>query len=239
MAEYRIGRGWTESELKQRLAAAHALPLNFSDPLDEMTLDRGWHQYYSEAVVASEVPGPPVAGGPFARGRIVVENYAFSDPRIVIGHFDPAIPLLGRRMLLQMRALRVFHYLAGVVVNATRAEEVDGTTVVGFRYDTLEGHIEEGVEWFLLTKDHETGTIRFRIEAAWRPGQFPNLWSRIGFSYLGPRYQKIWHHRAHALLARLMRDPAVAPPEPRRGRLVEARPSVVFQRTRATRRAHR
>src|SRR5687767_13834939 len=99
MAEYRIGPGWTEAELKERLAAAAALPLNFTDPLDEMTLERGWHEYYSEAVVATEAPGPPVPGGPFERGRVVVSNYAFSDPRIVVGHFDPATPLLGRRML--------------------------------------------------------------------------------------------------------------------------------------------
>ena len=30
---------------------------------------------------------------------------------------------------------------------------------IQFRYDTLEGHIERGYEWFLLTKDHATGGI--------------------------------------------------------------------------------
>jgi hypothetical protein len=231
MAEYRIGRGWSEAELRERLVAAGALSLNFSDALDEMTLDRGWHQYYSEATVAAEGPGPPEPDGPFERGRVVVANYAFSDPRIVIGHFDPAVPLDGRRMLLEMRAFRALHYLAGVVVGATRSEAADGQTVFGFRYDTLEGHIEEGAEWFLLTKDHATGAVRFRIEAAWRPGQFPNWWSRLGFYWVGLRYQRIWHHRAHALLAGLMRGPGVVAPGPARGRLVHTAPEVVFKRT--------
>jgi hypothetical protein len=233
MADYRIGRGWTEAELKRRLAAAATRPLNFSDPLDQMTLERGWNQYYSEAIVGREAPGPPLPEGPYARGRIAVAAYAFSDPRIVIGHFDPDVPLLGRYMLLEMRALRILHYLAGVVVNATRDDESDGEHVFGFRYDTLDGHIESGAEWFLLKKSAATGEIRFRIEAAWRPGQFPNWWSRMGFAYLGPRYQKKWHHHAHAILARLMRDPAVRPPSSEGDALVHADPAVVFKRFRA------
>jgi hypothetical protein len=237
MAEWRIGRGWTEAELEQRLVGLPQRQRNFADPVEAMTLERGWNQYFSEAVVGREPPGPPVPDGPFTRGRVAVSAYAFSDPRIVIGHFDPDVPLLGRYMLLEMRALRVFHYLAGVVVAATRHDEAEGEagpeSVFGFRYDTLDGHIESGVEWFLLRKAHATGEIRFRIEAAWRPGQFPNWWSRLGFAYFGPRYQKRWHHRAHALLARLMRDPDVAAPEAEHGRLVHADPAVVFQRIRA------
>ena len=233
MADWRIGRGWTDAELEARLAALRTRGLNFSDRVDEMTLERGWNTYFSEATVGREPPGPPVPDGPFARGRIAVSAYAFSDPRIVIGHFDPDVPLLGRHMLLEMKALRVFHYLAGVVVGATRHDEADGETVFGFRYDTLEGHIESGAEWFLLRKSHETGEIRFRIEASWRPGQFPNWWSRLGFAYLGPRYQRKWHLRAHALLAGLMREPDVRPPEAEGGRLVHADPSVVFQHFRA------
>lgn len=231
MAEYRIVRGWTEAEFEERLAAAEALDRNFSEAFDEMTLDRGWHHYFSEAVVGHEPPGPPEPEGPFARGKVAVENYAFSDPRIVIGHFDPNTPLLGRRMLLEMRAFRVLRYLAGVVVADTRDEVGDEKSVFGFRYDTLEGHIEEGLEWFTLTKDHATGEIRFRIEAPWRPGQFPNWWSRVGFYWVGLRYQRVWHHHAHAILSEIMRAPDVAHPKRRWGRLVHTRPEVVFQRT--------
>lgn len=232
MAEWRIGRGWTEAELEARLAGLHALDLNFTDPPERMTPANGWRRYHSSAVVGQASPGPPAADGPFARGQTAVASYAFSDPRIVIGHFDPDVPLRGRRMLLEMRALRVLHYLSGVVVGAVRAETEEGQTVFGFRYDTLEGHIESGSEWFLLTKAHETGEIRFDIKAVWRPGHFPNWWSRAGFSWLGPRYQRLWHYRAHAHLARLIRNPEVRSPSsgPGPGRLVHADPEVVFER---------
>lgn len=233
MADWRIGRGWTEAELKVRLASIRTRRCNFTESVEEMTPERGWHRYHSEAIVGWEQPGPPDEAGPFARARRVVSRYAFSDPRIVIAHFDPDEPLLGRRMLLEMRALRVLHYLAGVVVGATRSEEGPDETVFGFRYDTLQGHIEAGSEWFLLTKDHATGEIRFRIAANWRPGEFPNWWSRLGFSLLGRYYQKQWHHRAHRILAGFMRDPTLTPPEPPEGRLVHTNPEVIFERIKA------
>lgn len=236
MADLRIGRSWSEKELHVRLRALEERALNFSDPPEHLTLENGWNHYFSEAVVAFEDPGPPVPDGPFERGCTAVEGYTFSDPRIVIGHFDPDAPLLGRRMLLEMRALRVVRYLAGVVIGATRSESTDHETVFGFRYDTLDGHIEMGAEWFLLTKEHATGAIRFRIEAGWLPGQFPNWWSRLGFTWLGPRYQRIWHHRAHALLAQLVRVPDPEPPRTDSGRLAYTDPEVIFERTRAPRR---
>ena len=242
MAEWRIGRGWTEEELEARLAHAHTLPRNFTDPVERMTTAHGWNRYYSQAVIAKEPPGPPVDGGPFARGCTAIANYQFSDPRIVIAHFVPDAPLLGRHMLLELQALRVLHYLSGVVVSAVRDETVEEgegdprggpETVFGFRYDTLDGHIERGVEWFLLTKAHATGEIRFRIEASWLPGQFPNWWSRLGFSILGPYHQRIWHHHAHALMAQLVRDPNQPPPEPTGEQVVHMPPEVVFKRFKA------
>lgn len=230
MAEWRIGRGWTEAELEARLVHLHALGRNFPEPVEEIGPEQGWHGYYSESVIAHSDPGPPEEEGPFERGRHAIANYEFSDPRIVIAHFDPDAALEGRRMLLEMRAVRVLHYLGGVVVGAVRSDRTEEQTVFGFRYDTLEGHIEKGAEWFLLTKDHATGSIRFRIEASWRPGQFPNWWSRLGFTFLGRYYQKVWHHRAHDFLAERVRLPHVSPHESTTGRLVHAPPDVIFQR---------
>lgn len=234
MSEWRVGRGWSEAELEERLERLEHLPRNFDDSPDQMRPERGWRQYYSEAVVARERPGPPEEKGPFAQGRKVVASYQFSDPRIVIGHFDPEAPLLGRRMLLEMRALRLLHYVSGVVVGDVQDEAEEGQTVFGFRYDTLEGHLEEGIEWFCLSKEHETGKIRFRIEACWRPGQFPNWWSRLGFLVLGPLYQRVWHNRAHRLLARLIQQPVRPHAEPEQGRLMHTNPEVVFKRIEGT-----
>jgi len=77
--------------------------------------------------------------------------------------------------------------------------------VFGFRYDTLDWHIERGLEWFLLTRD-EHGDIRFRIEARWQRGVLPNWWMRAGFAVLAGYYQRKWHRRAHWLLSRFAHD---------------------------------
>lgn len=165
----------------------------------------GWREYGSVATIARESAGAPEPGGAFERGCEAIRDFRFSDPAIVEGHFDPAVPLPGRRMLLELKVLGL-HYLAGVVVGATRDERTGSQTVWGYRYDTLRGHVEAGSEWFLLTKDHATGEIRFRIHARWRAGDFPNWWSRVGFALLARRYQHRWHRRAHARLQALAHE---------------------------------
>lgn len=230
MAEYRFGRGWSDQELESRLADLRFCSRNFEEPPDELTAEHGWHSYYSESTIARFSERDQGAAA-FERGKIAVANYQFSDPRIVIGHFDPEESLLGRLMLLEMRALRFVHYLGGVVVGDVRSEEGADSSVFGFRYDTLEGHIEAGVEWFLLTHIHSRGELRFRVEAAWRPGQFPNWWSRLGFRFLGRYYQLQWHRHAHQRLADLVRDPGLRPPRPRRSRLAHTGPKVTFNRS--------
>jgi uncharacterized protein (UPF0548 family) len=233
MADWRFARAWSTGEIERELAALERLERNFSHDPAGMTSAAGWKGYYSEAVLARERPGPPALDGALQRGRAALANYAFSDPAIVIAHFDPAGPLLGRRMLLEIRALRALRYLAGVVVSAVRDETIDGSTVYGFRYDTLEGHIECGFEWFLLTQVHATGEIRFRIQATWRPGDFPNWWSRAGFQMLAPYYQRAWHHEAHRRLAELMRSPGeIVPGTDERG-ITHSPPKLTFKRTEA------
>jgi uncharacterized protein (UPF0548 family) len=231
MAEWRIGRGWSEAELATRVAKLDDLPPNFRVAHEDMTPENGWSLYHSRAIIAREPPGEPVASGPFRRAAAAVASYQFSNPKIVIGHFDAGSALLGRRMLLEMVALRALHYLAGVIVGAVRDER----HTFGFRYDTLEGHIERGSEWFLLTKDYVTGEVCFRIEAAWQPGDFPNWWSRLGFHLLAPGYQRRWHHQAHWRLFRAAYgELSTAPPVGELG-VAHAGPAVTFRRTRARR----
>src|SRR5207248_6761323 len=133
-----------------------------------------------------------------------------SDPRIVVGHFDPQAPLVGRNMLLEIKCLG-FRFLNGVRVHSAREDQDHRRSIFGFRYDTLEGHIEQGFEWFLLTKDHESGAIWFKIEAHWRLGQFPNWWSRVGFRLIGERYRALWRRRAPERLRDLAQSPEERP----------------------------
>lgn len=214
MAEWRIGRSWSEEALRTRLAALGDAARNF-DVTEPMTAANGWKHHESETTVARERAGPPEPGGAFERAREAVARYEFSDPRIVTAHFDPASPLEGRRILLELKPV-FLRFLAGTVVTAVRDESSDTETLFGFRYDTLQGHIERGGEWFLLIKSHATGDVRFRIAADWQAGDFPNWWSRLGFRFLGPHYQRLWLRRSHARLRYLIEaDRAVPEPEAR------------------------
>lgn len=180
---------------------------------EEMTAAAGYHRYYSEAVVAQEAPELPVPHGAFDQARVLVESYAFSDPRIVRAHFDPAALLLGRTMVLELCAYGLC-YLCGVRVTHVRKRSEGDHAVFAFRYDTLEGHIERGAEWFVLRKDRRSGRVEFRIEANWKPGVFPNWWSRLGFRWVGPRFQRAWHRLAYLRLRALLETRGL-PPLPR------------------------
>ena len=197
MTEWRLFRGWTSEELRVRLDRLATVPTNFEGTEEELSGERGWHHWHSEAVIAREADASDVR---FARARVALANYQFSDPRIVVAHFDPRGALLGRRIILEIKVFGL-HCLCAAVVTQVR----DEGDVFGFRYDTLDWHIERGMEWFLLTRD-EHGDIRFRIEARWQRGVLPNWWMRAGFAVLAGYYQRKWHRRAHWLLSRFAHD---------------------------------
>lgn len=212
MALWRIGDTWPESTMRRCLADLTDRRVSFDTAPEEMDEAHGWTVDGSDSVLGSEAPGPPAPDGVFERARQAILNYDFSDPAIVDGHFDPNTPFIGRNMLLEIKVpLLRLHYLGGVRVHSLKEVSNDEQTVFGFRYDTLEGHIEKGLEWFLLTKDHNTGEVRFRIEARWRLGQFPNWWSKLGFRLIGARCRDIWRDRAPARLREAIRRPTAGP----------------------------
>lgn len=207
--EWRFGRGWSERELEEQLAAVAQRPR--TGPVSEAeSYSTAWRHYYSEATIAMERPGLPEPGGAFERAKVLISRYEFSDPRIVVGHYDPEVPLLGRRMLLELKVMGL-RYLCGVSVEAVRDETLTNKSIFGFRYDTLEGHIEAGAEWFLLTKEHDTGRVFQRIQAAWRPGEFPNWWSRLGFEWVGRRYQRAWHRLSYVRMRTFLESKDLPP----------------------------
>ncbi|MDQ3814870.1 MAG: DUF1990 domain-containing protein [Armatimonadota bacterium] len=216
MALWRLGRGWNEKTMKSYLAALADSPVNFDTPPEAMTPENGWKIDGSHDCIGTEPPGPPLEDGLFARARQALINYDFSDPTIVEAHFEPDAPFVGRDMLLEIKVMG-FRFLNGCRVYGVREESEEKQTIFGFRYDTLQGHIEKGYEWFLLTKDHETGEIWFKIEAHWQLGRFPNWWSKLGFKLIGERYRELWRHRAPQRLSRLAHQPVekavVAPGE--------------------------
>jgi uncharacterized protein (UPF0548 family) len=194
MAEWHLVSGWSSEALRLRLDALSGRQVNFTDVTEaEMNGQHGWHHYRSDAIISSGDD----ADGRFARAKTALATYQFSDPAIVVAHFDPAAPLLLRRMLLEIKVWGL-RYLCPTLVSQVR----DEPDAFGFRYDTLEGHIERGVEWFLLTRA-PNGDIGFRIEARWMRGEFPNWWSRLGFIVLSGYYQRRWHRHAHRRMSLL------------------------------------
>lgn len=216
-APWRFGRKFTATELGEELAALDKRACSVPAGL-EPGLAAGFETHYSEATIAREPSGAPSEGGPFERACQLAARFEFSDPRIVVGHFDRHRPLLGRPMLLELKALG-FRFLAGVRITAVRQEVNTKGSVFGFRYDTLAGHLEAGAEWFLLRKQHASGEVLFRIQASWRPGAFPNWWSRAGFKLIGRRYQRAWHRLAHLRMRRLL-DWSDLPALPPHGRIL-------------------
>ena len=203
MAEWRLGLPWSNYELERRLKALKKVGNNFPESGPESQEGENWRRYYSESIIAREPAGPPVAGGPFNVAWTAIEQYQFSDPGIVQGHFDPKDPVEGRTMLLELKILGL-KYLCGVRIGAVRSADDETQTERAFRYDTLEGHIEVGSEWFTLTKNHQTGEIYFRISASWRPGEFPNWWTRLGFYTFANRYQLAWHRLSYVRLREIV-----------------------------------
>jgi len=222
---YRWWRDFTPPEVARELARLPARHSTGPRSDAETIADPSWHHYYSEAVIAQEVPGPPHPGGAFEHARRAVTEYAFSAPDIVQGHFDPTQGLMGRPMLLELKVLGL-HLLCGVAVRAVRDDRTPDATIWGYRYDTLQGHVESGAEWFLLKKEHATGTVRFRIQAAWHEGTLPNWWTRIGFAVLAQRYQRAWHRQAYVRLRAIVGARDLPPLPDRRAILKAWQPSV-------------
>lgn len=210
VTRWRFGWGWSEQELRTYLAELRDAEANFDERPERMTPEHGWTVDGDDQAIGHEPPGPPLPDGIFERAKQAMIAYDFSDPRIVVGHFDAGAPLSGRDMLLEIKTLGL-RFLSGVRVHTVRDEADDHRTSFGFRYDTLEGHFEQGFEWFLLSKRHASGEVRFRIQAHWRMGDFPTWWSRLGFLLLGEMSRARWRRRAVARLRRLAHRPVEGP----------------------------
>lgn len=177
----------------------------------------GWHQDRRVLVLGREAPGEPEPGGLVERAGVLVDSYECSDPEILRAAFRHPGELVGRDMLLEGRFL-VLRFLIGVRITASHDEVRDGPNgperVIGWTYQTLHGHLEQGRLTYEVAKDLATGDVEFRIIAYSRRAPIPNPVLRLGFRLFGRRTQLQFYRHALLRLHRLMHAPAPGPPAP-------------------------
>jgi len=204
------------SDQLRRLAG---LNFNFDVQDYEKSTDKmGWKVDRHHALIATEAPGEPVAGGVFERCKSALNSYEFPDPRLITGIFDPRSDLGGRNMLLRARFLG-FTFFFGVrvtsVVDEIRfGEHGEPLRVWGYSYRTLKGHFEIGEILFEIAKNLENGQVTFEINAYSKPDRIPNFFYRAGFRLFGRSLQKYFARSSIRRLRRLAARPAAVPENP-------------------------
>lgn len=160
----------------------------------------GWHLDSLCISVGREAPGPPVAGGAWEIAVQLVRDYEFAEPGILRGLFRRDTELLGRDMLLEGRfyGLRFF---MGVRVTDVIDEAPDngqhGRRVWGWRYQTLQGHLEQGQLTYEVVKRLDSGEVEFVISGYSRRAPISNPVIRLGFQLFG-RWTQVRFYRRSA-----------------------------------------
>ena len=215
MALWRWFRGWSPEELEAFRRRMEDAGPSFRTPARLMDEEHGWLEEFFGEVVGKEAPGLPEPGGFWERARTAALRFEFSDPRIMVAHFDRDSPVEGRLMLLEFRALGG-RMVNGVRVHRVVDERTPERSVFCYRWYSLEGHPERGWEAVRLEKDGRTGEVRFAIEDRRREGDFPNWISRLGFRLIGTFYRNRWMKRAADRLRALQQPETASAPSRRR-----------------------
>jgi uncharacterized protein (UPF0548 family) len=183
--------------MRRRLQRLHGRPVNY-DPA-ALDLDHpppGWLVDDRCQPLEPEPPGPPVDGGGWDTAKRLIAGYEFADPSIVRAFYEPGAPLLGREMVLELRALNLVRIHVGVrvveVEDDVRTIERRTVSVFRWAYRTLEGHVEQGQMDWMVFKWHDTGAVEFRVRAVSRPARIRNPLVRIGFLALRRRERRLF-----------------------------------------------
>jgi uncharacterized protein (UPF0548 family) len=216
--------------LTDQLALASAVaelgerPVNYDEAQAPPFVVDGWHRDRRVIELGREAPGEPEPGGLTETAAALVNSYEFSDPRILRAAFRYPSDLVGRNVLLEGRFL-VFRFLMGVRITGQHDEVRDGPNgperVVGWSYQTLHGHLEQGRLTYEVAKQRATGRVEFRIIAHSRTAPIRHPVLRLGFRVFGRHTQLRFYRHAQARLLRLLADPP-APPRPGADGLVQA-----------------
>lgn len=170
--------------------------------------DGHWHVDAATTVIGHEPPGPPVAGGAWEVACTLVRQYEFSEPRILRAVYRNHEDLLGRDMLLEGRFLWLRFYV-GVrvtsVVDETRDSGGAAQRIWGWSYQTLAGHLEQGLLTYEVIKDLSTGQVTFRVSGYSRAARISSPVIRWGFALFGRRTQLRFYQAVQRRLRELVR----------------------------------
>jgi uncharacterized protein (UPF0548 family) len=194
--------------------------LNYSEADAPPHVVDGWHQDEVQIVLGREDPGKIAEDGLASTAAALVNSYEFADPAILRAVYRHPGDLVGRNMLLVGRFL-VLGFAMGVRITEAHDEVGDGEHRIGWSYQTLEGHLEQGKLTYEIAKDIASGTVEFRIRAYSRRASIRNPVVALGFRLFGRRTQQRFYTNALNRLARIMQAPP-APPTPDADGLVRA-----------------
>jgi uncharacterized protein (UPF0548 family) len=171
----------------------------------------GWHRDGERLVLGREAPGEIASGGLAEKAAALVASYEFADPAILRAVYRTPSDLVGRDMLLVGRFL-LLRFAMGVRVTEAHDEVGDSEHRIGWSYQTLEGHLEQGKLTWEIAKDLASGAVEFRIRAFSRRAPIRNPVVALGFRLFGRRTQMRFYDHALRRLAHLLASPAAPPP---------------------------
>jgi uncharacterized protein (UPF0548 family) len=180
----------------------------------------GWHQDHVQVALGQEEPGKIAENGLASSAAELVNSYEFADPAILRAVYRYPDDLVGRNMLLVGRFL-VLRFAMGVRITEAHDEVREGEHRIGWSYQTLEGHLEQGKLTYEIAKDMASGAVEFRIHAYSRRSRIRNPLVALGFRLFGRRTQVRFYAHALERMARTMQAPP-APPQPHADGIVRA-----------------
>jgi uncharacterized protein (UPF0548 family) len=187
--------------------------VNYAEEQAPPHIEAGWHQDGVRIVLGREEPGEIVDGGLASSAAALVNSYEFANPAILRAVYRHPGDLVGRDMLLVGRFL-ILRFAMGVRITETHDEVSDGEHRIGWAYQTLDGHLEQGKLTYEIAKDLASGTVEFRIRAYSRRAPIRNPIVALGFRLFGRRTQLSFYDHALDRLARIIHADT-APPQPR------------------------
>jgi uncharacterized protein (UPF0548 family) len=141
-----------------------------SRPFHTTTPTAGDHRDSYERDVATEPPGPPIAGGPHRRAAAAILRYDIFPPAIIQPVIRREPVVVGDTVGALYRRFRVVRIFFASHVIETFDAERDGWWHTGFTYRTLAHHPELGEETFSVETELATGRVRVALRSWSRPG---------------------------------------------------------------------